>query len=249
LTDQQKDIFSYMKFLVKPGLRGFFLFFLLTFGLLLTLGAWQVSRLEWKNNLIQTVNTNLAKPTISLDILLAEALSKDTKSTYRRVHFKGSIERSKPFKLLMQKHKDILGYHPVVTVALESGARVLVDLGWVPNSIALDSITFPKGQVVFQGALKEESGRTSYTPENNYETHDLFSIDPLELAREKTSPTLLPFFVTRTGDLQGFDKYPLPVEMQIAIRNSHLGYAVTWYLLALFWLMIFVVYARRKIYL
>ncbi len=242
-----KDAFSYIKYLIKPGLRGFFLFFLMTFLLLIALGTWQINRLEWKNNLIQTINDNLSKPPINLDDLLIEILPKDTNPDYRHVYIKGIFERTKPFKLLMQMQNETLGYHLIVPFVLENGAQVLVNIGWVPADINPETLIIPTDTINIKGIVRSKTGRNSYTPDNDYETQDLFSLDPLEIAHEKTWPLLLPFFITLTTPLPEIGKYPLPVDIRITIRNAHLEYALTWYLLALFWVIIFVIYARRKI--
>lgn len=246
----QKDIFSYLKQLISPGLRGFFLFFLLTFSFLLYLGTWQLNRLEWKNILIKEINQNLSKPPISFDDLLIETLQKNKSPDYRRVNLVGVFEESKPFKLLMKMQNETLGYHLIVPFVLESGPRILVNIGWVPATIDPSTVHIPTSPQTLKTIAKTKTGRSSHTPDNNYKTHDLFNLDPLELAHEKTWPALLPFFVTLTSPLHlpkdAAKKYPLPIEMQIAIRNAHLEYALTWYLLALFWLIIFVVYARHK---
>ena len=247
-----KDIFSYLTYLIAPGLRGFFLFFLVTFAFLLYLGTWQVNRLEWKNELIKNIKLNLTKPSIPLDDLLLEILPHNKSPDYRQVHFSGKFDTTKPFKLMMQMHKtpkgDTLGYHLIVPFLLETGARVLVNTGWIPQKIDPKEIPLPKGKLTLTGITKTKTGRSSYTPDNNFETHELFSLDPLELSHEKAWPTLLPFFVTLTTPLPLIDQYPLPGDGKISIRNTHLEYALTWYLLALFWLLIFVVYARHKIH-
>ncbi len=247
-----KDAFSYVKYLIAPGLRGFFLFFIATFSFLLYLGTWQINRLEWKNELIKNINLNLKAPPVSLEDLLVETLPQNKNLDYRRVYFSGKFDTTKPFKFMMQMHKepkgDTLGYHLIVPFVLETGARVLVDIGWISMGINPENISLPMDELKLVGITKTNTGRSSYTPDNNYETHELFSIEPLEVAHEKSWPTLLPLFVTLTTSLPGLEKYPLPVEMQIAIPNSHLEYALTWYLLALFWLIIFIVYARHKIH-
>lgn len=243
-----RDIFSYMKYLIKPGLRGFFLFFLATFFLLITLGTWQINRLEWKNNLIKDIKTNRSRPPISLDDLLVEILPEDKNPDDRRVHFTGLFQKVKPFKLLMQVREGKLGYHLITPFLLDEGAQILLNLGWVPADIDPETIILPTDTQNLNGIMQSATERNAYTPDSNYDTQEFFIIDPLEVAHEKAWPTLLPFFVTLTTPLLGITKYPLPVERQIAIRNSHLEYALTWYLLALFWLIIFVIYARRKIY-
>ena len=148
----------------------------------------------------------------------------------------------------MQKQNEILGYHFIAPFTLKSGARLLVNVGWVPNSVVPQTIHLPSGFLKLSGIIKRKTERTSYTPENDYKNHALFNLDPAEITHKKTWPSLLPFFITLTSPLPSAEKYPLPIEMQLAIRNSHLEYTLTWYLLALFWLMIFVVYARHKIH-
>ncbi|NCP61605.1 MAG: SURF1 family protein [Alphaproteobacteria bacterium] len=247
-THSSKDIFSYLGYLVKPGLRGFFTFFLTTFILLIVLGTWQLRRLEWKNNLIQTINQNLAKPSVELDDLVTDTLSKGQTPDYRRVKITGTLENEKPFRVLSKTHKGQLGYHLIVPLSLSNGARLLVNLGWMPLDKGIKDINFPQSPITVSGIVKSAAERTAYTPENNYQTHDLFSLDPLEVAQEKTWPALLPFYIVRLSKGVFTQEYPVPLEGKIAITNSHLGYAVTWYLLALFWGLIFTFYARRHIH-
>lgn len=250
-TQQSKDIFHYLRYLVKPGLRGFFAFFLVTFVFLMVLGAWQLKRLEWKNNLIQAINQNLSAPPVDLDELITETVFQDKNPDYRRVTVIGVLEKTKPFKLLAKvhkyNHKDQLGYHLIVPFTLLNGARVLVNLGWMPMDKTIEEINFPKSPIEVSGLVKSTTGRTSYTPENNYETHEFFSLDPLEVARKKTWPTLLPFYIVRLSKGAFPQEYPVPLEEKVHISNSHLEYALTWYLLALFWGLIFTFYARHHI--
>ena len=247
-THSSKDIFSYLGYLVKPGLRGFFSFFLMTFVLLLVLGTWQLRRLEWKNDLIQTINQNLAKLPVDLDSLITDTISKGQVPDYRRVKITGTLEKDKPFKILSKVHKDQLGYHLVVPFTLSNGARLLVNLGWMPLTKSIEDIDVPQSPLTISGIAKSSTGRTAYTPDNNYQTHDLFSLDPLEVAHEKTWPTLLPFYIVTLSKGVFTQEYPVPLDEKIRITNSHLGYAITWYLLALFWGLIFTFYARRQIH-
>ncbi len=243
-----KDIFSYLGYLVRPGLRGFFSFFIMTFLLLIALGTWQLRRLEWKNDLIQNINQNLAKPPVNIDDLVTDTISKGQSPDYRRVKITGTIESDKPFRILSKVHKDQLGYHLIVPFTLSNGARLLVNLGWMSLDKKINDIIFPQSPITISGIAKSSTGRTSYTPENNYQTHDLFSLDPLEVAQGKSWPSLLPFYLVRISKGVFTQDIPVPLEEKIAITNSHLGYAITWYLLALFWGLIFTFYARRQIH-
>ena len=247
-THPAKDIFSYLGYLVKPGLRGFFAFFIITFIFLLTLGTWQLRRLEWKNDLIHSINQNLAKPPVDIDDLVTDTISKEQSPDYRRFTITGTLENEKPFRILSKVHKDQLGYHLIVPFTLSNGARLLVNLGWMPLDKSIKDITFPESPITISGIAKSTTGRTSYTPENNYQTHELFSLDPVEVAQEKSWPSLLPFYLVRISKGAFTQDTPVPLEEKIAITNSHLGYAITWYLLALFWGLIFTFYARRQIH-
>lgn len=160
----------------------------------------------------------------------------------------GTFKKTKPFKVLAKVHDNKLGYHLVLPFTLTNGARILVNLGWMPMGKSIEDIKFPESPITISGVVKSMTGRTSYTPENNYQTHELFNLDPLEIAHEKTWPALLPFYIIRISQGAFVQPYPVPIEEKIHLPNSHLEYALTWYLLALFWGLIFTFYARRHIH-
>ena len=242
-----KDIFSYLKHLRDPKLKRPFIFFIVLFLLLLGLGTWQIVRLDAKNALVRTMDQNLAQSPAELLSVIEAPTVLSHLLEYRPVSLQGNLEGELAFQLMSRVQEGENGYHVIVPVLLEGGERILVDMGWVPTSQSFKALKLPKGTVSLKGILLKGTGRNTFTPLNQYPNKILYSIDPKEMAKALQWPTLLPFYIIQTSTFEGKDGYPKPSKAIFTVRNFHLQYAITWYLLALIWGCIFALFVRQRV--
>ena len=227
----------------------FILFSVSIFTLLIFLGTWQIQRLEWKNKLVADITASTKQPPVYLSSdLIAAILDKGSDFDYKRVRVEGTIENTRhKFSLMSKMRNDKIGYHLVLPLTLKNGGMLIVDLGWVPDKKDLSQIALPSGEISFTGYLKQTDQAGSFTPENDYDKNQLFTISPIEIAKEKGWAALLPFYVTRTSKEPLLEEYPTAIDSVINIRNLHLQYAVTWYLLALIWSFMSFLFIRKQL--
>lgn len=239
------------KLFISPLLRGPFFIFLIILTILLSLGTWQVFRLHWKQNLLQTQALQLQKPLLKGEDILNLAYQNPNGSSlnYRMACVQGVLVLGLPFKLLGQSLNGQNGYHIVAPLKITPSNYLLVDMGWVPAKLPLDQVELPQGLIKISGILLKTSGRTSYTPSNVYTKQELFSIEPLEIhkmLRDSQSSFPVPVYLRRLSANAWVDPYPHPLTPPTAPRNWHLAYAITWYFLALIWTGIFYHYVRMR---
>tara|TARA_A100000171_G_C2134293_1_gene148971 strand:+ start:1575 stop:2360 length:786 start_codon:yes stop_codon:yes gene_type:complete len=213
------------------------------------LGSWQLKRLSWKENLIQTVETRLQGPRLPLEEFL-EKYTSFTTHEYEKLTLEGQYLHDQETYLLGRTNGGQVVYHVVTPFLLESGTVILVDRGWIPAKVSSSDpdITRPKGTLIEQGHMRLKSSRNLFTPDNNYEKGNLYSIEPKEYAREKSMTTLLPFYVVResTNDTNSFPrarKTALP-----EMHNNHLQYALTWYFMAFVLIVMYLVLLKKKMH-
>jgi surfeit locus 1 family protein len=115
----------------------------------------------------------------------------------------------------------------------------LVNRGWVPSD-KKDAATRAEGntqdEVVVEGALRGSFTPKMFTPANQPERNLWFWYD-LSAMSKATSLNLLPALIDATSvkTVKGniLEKAPLPFPIEIKIRNDHMGYAITWFLIGL----------------
>ena len=246
MPHSHKDIFSYTKHLIGPQLRGPFILFLVGFFGLTGLGTWQLYRLDWKTDLIARIQENAAKPMVSCEDMLLTCQNPQEDIEFRDLAISGEPDWNNSFKVLSKVHEGDLGYHLLVPVRLNGGSLILVNWGWLPTKASPTEIVFPQ-TVSITGYLLKASGQNAFTPANNYINNELYAVFPIEVAREKGWTTLLPFYVVRTSLNENEKKYPIPAKKQFSLRNFHLQYAITWYILALIWGVVFALFARHRL--
>lgn len=103
--------------------------FLPTFGLLLTLGAWQIDRGQDKARLVETLERAFVAPAVELETLLDRVPD----AAVTRVAATGRFIPQRSLLLDNQGRDRQPGYHIWTPFELESGAWVIVDRGWVPR--------------------------------------------------------------------------------------------------------------------
>ena len=137
-----------------------------------------------------------------------------------------------------------LGYHLIVPLQLAGGSRILIDRGWVPFTEPYSPGKL-SGAFSIEGYIRLHSDRNFMTPQNRYEEKEIYALYPGEIASHFHMNTLLPFYIVQTEPLDK-SPFPVPATFSFSLRNFHLQYAITWYVLALLLGIVYILYLRRQ---
>jgi surfeit locus 1 family protein len=207
----------------------FFIFFVLA---ILSLGTWQILRLNSKKNLISQLEVNLKKNSISFN--------KDINKEYTKVKFKKN--KSNPIIFLYKLKKGEIGFKVIVPYDIDNSSIVLVDKGWVrkKNINLMRNTSFSYDLI--QGYTKKIIPVNFFTPKNNFTEDFVYSID-IEYLKKTLNKDIYPLLIIQTSPN---NKDIISNDYEIHITNNHLQYALTWYGLALFTIIFFLYYKRRS---
>ena len=207
------------------------IFFIIFIFIVLSLGTWQVFRLDLKNNLISNLENNLKKNFVSFNI--------DIDQEYTKVLLKKKDSKSKIF--LYHLNKGEIGFKVIVPYEVNSSLIVLVDKGWVrKDKINLIKNTLLNDDVIV-GYTKKITKKNLFTPNNNVKEDFLYSID-VDSLKKSLNKNIYPLLIIQTSKI---NKDIIPNEYEVRIPNNHLQYAITWYGLAIV-TIIFFLYYRKK---
>ena len=210
-------------------------FVLASFVMLSTLGVWQLQRLAWKNNVMAQTEQAKALPALG-------NLPQDLDGlTYRHVLLTGSFLHEHTIHLIGRQQGMDVGYYIVTPLVLEDDGRViLVNRGFSP----LGKESRPEGVVNVPGMLRPLRQHRYFAPENN-PAKNVWSYEDLDAIGSAIGKKPLPLVVEATGKHEK-DVFPVPNDGEVVFRNDHLGYAVTWFGLAIASVVMFGAYYRKK---
>src|SRR3546814_4056769 len=99
--------------------------------ILLGLGTWQLERLEWKRNLIETRAARIAMPPIGIgEALEARTAGALERLEYRPITVRGAYLHGTAMRLRNRTMDGASGIHQIAPLALEEGVGVvMVDRG------------------------------------------------------------------------------------------------------------------------
>lgn len=204
--------------------------------LTLSLGVWQIERLHWKEALLSDIDRAEAAPAIPMPanpipfekIEISGTLRGDLVAHYS-TEVRGVVGGAK------------IGSQLIVPLECPGQPPVLVDLGWLPDDSAL---RIPVGPTTITGYIRpaEPAGRLSPGPDLT--ERRFWSLDPAPIGRSLGLADVAPYTVVAFGPVSAI---PSPAQSLPRPSNDHLGYAATWFGLALCLVAIFVVFARRTL--
>jgi surfeit locus 1 family protein len=214
---------------------------------LLGLGTWQVQRLHWKEALIAQRQARGGAPAIALPAVLDDPAALE----YRRVALAGRFLHDQEMYLGNRMHRGRVGYAVMTPLLLDDGRQLLVERGWIPMD-RRDPASRAEGQVAGRVALEAMlrvggwKGRDFVRPDNQPAENFWFWVDPPAMAAQAglERPVTEVYAVALAGNAPG--GLPIPAEARVTLRNDHLGYALTWYALAVVLLIIYVIYHTRR---
>ena len=192
---------------------------------LVALGVWQVQRLAWKQDVLARIEARIAAPPAPLP-----ADPDPQRDRYRPVRVAGAVDGA-PLRVLVSRKEIGAGYRIIAPLRTEGGRRVMVDLGFIPTDA--DPADIDGRRIAVAGNLHWPDEVDGFTPDPDPEAGLWFAREvPVLADRLDTAPVLV---VARRVSPPVDRIEPMPVSTA-GIPNDHLGYAVTWFSLAVVWL-------------
>lgn len=208
----------------------FVYFFILVF---LALGTWQIIRLNWKLDLINSIDQSLKSDPVEFN--------GSNPINFKKIKFEGILDNSKIIYLYSLNEKGEPGFDIVNPVSINNKSY-LINRGWVPRDFKSKKYVSNKSK--FEGVLKLKSKFNYFKPDNDVNKNYWFTLKDEDLLTY-TGKEFSPFIINNISKQEGI--YPQSKQIGANISNNHLKYALTWFSLAVSIFLIYL-YFRKKNY-
>lgn len=189
---------------------------------LLSLGFWQLDRMEEKRAYLDEMEARIAKAPVPLPAV-PEAGRDKFQAVYAEGRFTGEY-----LEVLAGQKGASPGVMVIEAFDLGNGRRIMVQRGFVEEEAR--GVPRPAHEAKVEGNLHWPDDTGSSTPPPDAKTGLWFARDvPAMAAKLGTEPTLI-VASAPTGD----GIAPMPVDTS-GTPNNHWGYAIQWFLLAATW--------------
>lgn len=213
--------------------------------LLLSLGTWQVVRLFEK----RAINGLRAERLAMAEAQIPAVLTDPSGWEFRRVSVIGSLDHGRELYLPCRSQRGNEGTCVLVVLHRAEGPPVLVNRGWVPPS-RKDPSRRPAAQVAGQtelrAVLRVAQQRTRFMPDNDPAKNVWFFYDLPAMAQALGVASLAPFYLEAAVDPRAPEGAPVGGQTRFQLPDNHLGYALTWFALAIALAIIFVLSQRQE---
>jgi len=200
---------------------------------LLSLGSWQLYRLNWKLNLLSEIENSLKNNPIEF--------SKNNKKNYLRIKTSGIIDYDKQIYLYNLNESGKPGFEVINPIIIDN-ENYLINRGWIPfdkkNKSEIDLMDEDK----IIGTLKLQHKASTFKPQNDIDKNYWFTLDRDDIFKY-TGKKFSDYIIYLNGDY----KLPKPKVITANISNNHKKYAITWFSMAISILLIYL-YFRKKNY-
>ena len=200
---------------------------------LLSLGFWQIYRLNWKLELIEQIENSLKNDPVELASI--------EKKNYLRIKTSGEIDFEKQIYLYNLNDTGKPGFEVINPIKI-GDENYLMNRGWIP----FEKKDLPEINLVDQnkivGTLMLQTKASTFKPENDIEKNYWFTLNREDISKF-TGRNFSQYVIYLNGDY----KIPKPRVITAKISNNHKKYAITWFSMAISILLIYL-YFRKKNY-
>lgn len=213
---------------------------------LIALAVWQLERLEWKEALMERIETRLAAAPVALPGPDGWSAFDVAAHEYARVTLTGRF-LDREFHYFTQNARGEAGYAVISPLEVAPGAAVLVDRGFVPAALKETDAHggIPQGEVSLTGFLRAPHTRGSFDGVDDPEKNIWMVRDPAVMGAALEGMIVAPFIVE--AEERAFPgAWPKAGAARVDIPNNHLDYALTWFGLAVVLVAIYFLYHRSN---
>ena len=212
-------------FLLKPKWIGFHLLCLGAVVAMITLGLWQLRRLDEKQTFNSRVTEHTNADVMQLDVALLKGPIDEL--SYRRVSTIGKYLSDPQFEVVNVTQGGTTGRNVVNALQLADGSLIIVNRGFVPTGAPVPAP--PSGEVQLLARLKEgQVARTGQPSDDG--TQQLTEIRRVDLAAlgQQFDQPLAPMYLELLESAPAEPNRVSPVAFPELSEGPHLSYAVQW---------------------
>jgi surfeit locus 1 family protein len=234
----------------RAGLLAPTLFGLVVFGILLTLGNWQMSRKVWKEGLIAQRAARSQEAPIEPGSRLFEN-GTGRLAEYSRVRLTGRFRHDKE-RFWFADGPEGSGFHVFTPFEVAPSQVVWINRGYIPARLR-DPATRTAGltaePTTIVGLVREPGERNRFTPPNDIARNVWYwkDLPALQASAFTSDVNYAPVMVDTEPSPATAATWPRAGTQVAPLSNRHLEYALTWYALAATLFGVFCVFARGRL--
>ena len=198
-----------------------------------SLGTWQIIRLNWKLNLISEIENSLVKDPVELSF--------NKEKNFLKIKTSGVIDYKKQIYLYNLNNDGKPGFEVINPIVINS-ENYLINRGWITfeekENIEINNLD--EKNII--GILKIQSKANIFKPKNDIKNNYWFTLNRDDIL-SYTGKNFSNYIIYLDGDY----KSPKPKIITANISNNHKKYAITWFSLAISILLLYL-YFRKKNY-
>ncbi|WP_339771598.1 SURF1 family protein [uncultured Pseudosulfitobacter sp.] len=187
---------------------------------MIALGNWQMRRLAWKLDLIESVQTRAFGDPVPAP--------QDAAPEYLRVFATGTFAHDQSLRI--KAVTEIGPGYWIMTPLVTDGMILWINRGFVPNTLEQGAWERPQGQQRVTGLVRLDQPGGTLLERNQPDTGRWVSADLSEMSRAAgLRQAQTAYFID--SEATGAD-WPRGGLTRLTFRNTHLVYALTWYAMA-----------------
>ena len=190
---------------------------------LVGLGTWQLQRMQWKTEIIDTFEARMSDKAIDPPARVEDI----EKWRFKRVTLVGEFLHQKEFTITGKTFEGTAGFHLITPLQSADGRITLINRGWIPERLRLRNTrpeTLTKGSVLVDGIIREDKKKGYFVPENEPQNNVWLYINSEQMAAKSQVGPIANYYI---DVLREPGPYALPIGASgsIKMRNEHLQYA------------------------
>jgi len=204
--------------------------------ILVMLGNWQMQRKAWKKDLITLVETRLKASPLDIETISQMALEgQDVRYHPGKVSGQFDFENERHYFLPL---KSRVGWHMITPFKLPDGDVVFIDRGFVPDQLKLQEKRLSglqRGPLQIEGLVRPfQKTQGFFIPDNDVKNNKWYWRDGGALYDSLPNYKGRRFgFMIDANKSAQYGDWPMAGVTRVTFVDKHLGYALTWYGLAL----------------
>ena len=219
------------RFLIKPKWLLFHLFCVLMMVAMVSLGMWQLRRLDERREFNATVKARTEQEAVPFDDIVPPGeVSGTSQLEYRPVELTGTYVQDLRYERSVRRD-DLAGRDLFGVLQLDDGSVVVVNRGWLPDGTP--SPALPDGPVTLLARLRQSAhDGTGQVGDTGSEPMTIFRVDVGSIGSDAgAEPRAM--YVERITSEPAEPAEMTPVPFPDLGEGPHFGYAVQWFLFTL----------------